>query len=288
MLTIFTPVYNRSYILGKLYESLLDQTSKEFEWVIVDDGSTDEVASLVEGWIDEGNIDIRFFRQENGGKHRAINRGVAEARGELFFIVDSDDHLTPDAVEWVNSKGEEIINNSAFAGLSGLRIHPDGSKVGGEQHFNQIDADAIEIRVQYGIIGDLAEIYKTEVLRRFPFPDIPGECFCSEGLVWNRIACAGLRLRYWHHGIYVCEYLADGLTASRINCRTNSPEYSMLLYSELIKNPSLGVKEVCKYAILFWRYSEKSQKNLRQKSSMIGYKYLCFWPLGVAMRKLTR
>ena len=98
MVTIFTPTYNRAYIIGKLYGSLLEQTDRNFEWLIVDDGSTDNTRELIGSFIREDRISIRYFRQENGGKHRAINRGVREAAGELFFIVDSDDQLTPEAV----------------------------------------------------------------------------------------------------------------------------------------------------------------------------------------------
>lgn len=99
LLTIFTPSYNRAYILPKLYESLKRQTDKRFEWVIVDDGSVDDTESLVNGWINESLININYQKQQNQGKHIAINTGVEMANGELFFIVDSDDQLTLNAVE---------------------------------------------------------------------------------------------------------------------------------------------------------------------------------------------
>jgi glycosyltransferase involved in cell wall biosynthesis len=101
MITIFTPTYNRAYSLRRLYDSLCKQTSNDFEWLVVDDGSTDDTENLINSFIADGKVDIRYFKQANGGKHRAINFGVREARGELFFIVDSDDQVTPDAVEWI-------------------------------------------------------------------------------------------------------------------------------------------------------------------------------------------
>ncbi len=95
MITIFTPVYNRAHTMNQLYQSLLRQTSFNFEWIIVDDGSTDHTAELVEGWRNIKNpFFIGFLQQDNGGKHRAINKGVQLAKGEAFFIVDSDDYLT--------------------------------------------------------------------------------------------------------------------------------------------------------------------------------------------------
>lgn len=268
-LTVFTPVYNRAYIISALYESLCKQTCNDFEWLIVDDGSTDNIDELINDFMAEDKVNIRYVKQPNGGKHRAINRGVSEALGEIFFIVDSDDHLLPNTVEWIINKSKEIIDNPTFAGISGLRVKPDGSKIGGENNFTQIDTDAISIRTKHHVTGDLAEIYKTSILRAFPFPDIPGEKFCSEGLIWNRIAMKSLKLRYCYEPIYVCEYLGDGLTASRVNCRRFSPEYSMLLYSEGLKNPAITIKTKIKYGILFWRYSEKSSKGFFYKCRMI-------------------
>lgn len=287
-LTIFTPVYNRAYIISHLYQSLCRQTSKDFEWLIVDDGSTDDIESLIDGFIAEAKIDIRYYKQPNGGKHRAINRGVREARGELFFIVDSDDYLTDDAVEWILFKSDEIIEDYSFAGISGLRIEPNGNKIGGENDFIQIDADAISIRTKHHVTGDLAEVYKTKILRQFPFPDIPNEKFCSEGLVWNRIAMSGLKLRYCYKPLYICQYLDDGLTFGRVKCRRESPEYSMLLYSELLKNQNISFNDKVKYGILFWRYSEKSNKTLIDKGKLVGIKY---WPLiipGIFIREFKR
>lgn len=287
-LTIFTPVYNRAYIISHLYQSLCRQTSKDFEWLVVDDGSTDNIEELINGFIDENKIKIRFFKQENGGKHRAINKGVLEAKGDFFFIVDSDDYVTDDAVEWINSNSLGINRDNRFAGLSGLRIHPDGRKIGGENNFSEIDDDAISIRVKHHVTGDLAEIYKTEILKKFPFPDITGEKFCSEGLIWNRIAMTGLKIRYFYKPLYICEYLDDGLTAGRVKCRQESPEYSLILYSEALNNAIFPFKTRLKYGILFWRYSEKSKKSMIQKCKMIS---MFYWPLiipGILIRKFNR
>lgn len=102
-LTIFTPIYNRAYIIRNLYESLKAQTAKNFEWLIVDDGSTDNTREIIENFIAEKNdFTIRYCFQKNGGKHRATNRGASLAEGDLFMVVDSDDILTPDAVEKIN------------------------------------------------------------------------------------------------------------------------------------------------------------------------------------------
>lgn len=290
MITVFTPTYNRAYTLPKLYHSLLEQTCKDFEWLIVDDGSTDETEQLISNLIIErdttsSQFPIRYIKQANGGKHRAINKGVEEAKGELFFIVDSDDYLTSDAVEWVSKTAEPIICDDSFAGLSGIRVHPDMTKIGSKKNFGTIDATSSEIRGIYHVTGDLAEIYKTDVLKKFPFPDIPGEKFCSEGLIWRRIARSGLKLRYIYYKIYVCEYLNDGLTEGKFRLRRDNPEYSMLLDSEGVKGNALFYDKV-RQAINFWRYSENSKKTFVQKCNQIGWVYIWCYPLGVFFRHI--
>lgn len=287
MITIFTPTYNRGYIIEKLYLSLCNQTSNEFEWLVVDDGSTDNTRELIERFITDNKINVRYIYKENGGKHTAINLGVKNANGELFFIVDSDDYLTPDAVEWIITNSRDIIFNDKFAGLSGLRIHPDGRKIGGGTDFGLIDADALTIRSKHKVSGDLAEIYKTHILKQYPFPEIPNERFCSEGLIWARIAQKYI-LRYFYKGIYVCEYLNDGLTFNRVEARRKSPEYSIILYSEGVKNKRISIMERCKYAILYWRYSELSPKTFFQKLKLVYWWCVFFYPLGVLTRRLKR
>lgn len=285
-LTVFTPTYNRAYILPRLYESLCRQTCQDFEWVVVDDGSTDNTEALIRSWQGEHKVNLRYIRQENGGKHRAINRGVSEARGDLFFIVDSDDHLTDDAVEWIVGKSDEIMADDGLAGFSGLRVYPDGTKIGGGAHFDPIRADAIEVRTLHHVSGDLAEIYKTSILAKFPFPDFPGEKFCSEGLIWNRIALSGLKLIYYYKPLYVCAYLPDGLTAGRVDCRRNSPRYSMLLYSEGLRHKSINLATKIKYGTLFWRYSEKAGISFAKKMRIISPLYLPLYIPGILTRKL--
>lgn len=254
MVTVFTPTYNRAYILPELYVSLCNQTCQDFEWLIIDDGSIDNTEQIVNGFLKENKITIRYFRQPNGGKHRAINRGLKEASGDWFFIVDSDDRVTPDTVEWIHIEGEKIKWNKDFAGLSGIRITPAGQKIGGGRDFGTIDSNAIDIRLKHNVTGDLAEIYKTDVLRLYPFPEFEGEKFCPEALVWNRISLR-FKMRYIHKGIYICEYLNDGLTANIIKVRRNSPIASMTFYSEYFHLP-LPTKQKIRAAVNFWRFAK--------------------------------
>lgn len=104
-LTIFTPTYNRSHTLSRLHDSLVKQSLKDFEWLVVDDGSSDNTAVLFENWTSNDNgFQVRYIRIPNGGKNRAINLGIKEASGRYFMILDSDDMLSPNAVEFIIEK----------------------------------------------------------------------------------------------------------------------------------------------------------------------------------------
>lgn len=225
MVTIFTPIYNRAYIVEQLYQSLLNQTNYNFEWLIIDDGSDDQIGELVNGWKNKRNapFTIRFYRQENGGKHRAINKGVQLAEGDAFFIVDSDDYLTEDAVELIYKWWEDVKEDESYAGISGLRGYKNEQVIGDMPLFKTyIDASNMD-RKQYGLLGDKAEIYKTSVLRKYPFPEIAGENFLTESVVWDRIAYDGLKIRWYNRIIYICEYREDGLTNQGGTLFTENP-----------------------------------------------------------------
>src|SRR5574344_1570411 len=130
MITVFTPTYNRGHLLQRLYESLCRQTFKDFEWLIVDDGSTDNTADIVKPFIDGKCIHVRYIKQENGGKHRAINHGVREAKGDLFFIVDSDDTIPNNSLNIIYHQYQAIKRNPIFAGIVGYIAHRTGEIVG--------------------------------------------------------------------------------------------------------------------------------------------------------------
>lgn len=276
MITVFTPTYNRAYIIRKLYKALCGQINKNFEWLVVDDGSTDNTEFLIKDFVAENKIKIKYIRQQNGGKHIAINTGVAAASGDLFFIVDSDDYLTPDAIEWMDSEWNRIKNNKHFAGISGIRIYSNGTKIGGGIDFGTIDADPLSIRYTHHIKGDLAEAWRTEIMKVYPFPVFSDERFCSEGLIWGRIAQKYI-VRFVHKGIYVCGYLDDGLTKNSIQCRRNSPEYSALAYSEFMNYPQIPIKYKFAYAINFWRFSVKGKKSFFARWKQGGFWSVLAW-----------
>ena len=192
--TIFTATYNRALLLSKLYNSLLNQTYKNFEWIIVDDGSTDGTKNTINKFIKDKKINIKYYFQENAGKHRAINKGIDLAVGKYFFIVDSDDYLPNDSLE-IYEKYILKIDDDEYAGLVGLKAYNLNKIIG--KTFNGKELDILNYeRKKYGIFGDKAEIYKTEILKKFKFPEYKNEKFLNEAIVWNEIALNGYKLKF--------------------------------------------------------------------------------------------
>ena len=211
-LTVFTPLYNRADIIEKLYLSLRKQSVKDFEWLVIDDGSKDGAEIRFAQWQKQDNgFRIRYLKTENGGKHRAINKAVKLAKGRMFFIVDSDDWLPEDAVERIFEIDRSIKDKSEFAGFSGVRKTPEGKLIGTTFDGEYIDVNSLE-RDKYGITGDKSEVFYLDVLKKYPFPEIENENFITEDIVWSRMAKDGYKIRWTNEVIYLGEYLEGGLT----------------------------------------------------------------------------
>ena len=253
MITILTPTFNRAHLLPRLFESLTHQTDFDFEWLVIDDGSTDGTSDLFAGkTFLSAPFPIRYYRQENGGKHRALNAGVKQAKGDFIFIADSDDWLLPQSVAIVGQHASAIADDNTFAGVAGLDVFDDERIVGTGLPQDIIDCNAMDIRYRYHVDGDLKEVFKTTVLQEFPFPEIQDEKFCPEQLVWFRIA-QKYKLRYFNTPIYVAEYQPNGITASIIRVRMLAPQATCMMYAEMLAY-KIPFKEKIKAAINFWRF----------------------------------
>lgn len=278
IITVLTPTYNRAKLLDRLYQSLCQQTYRKFEWILVNDGSIDNTDEIAQKYITENIIDIHYIRQENGGKHRAVNRGVKEAKGELLFIADSDDWLLPDSLETVAEMYQDIANDYSFAGVCGLDIYADGTVVGGGMPQDVIDCNSIDIRMIHHVGGDLKEVFKTDVLREIPFPEIEGEFFCPEVLVWNRIAIK-YKLRFFNQPIYQVEYQPEGISAGITKARMKSPIASATCYQEIIKF-DIPLKVKIRSAINYWRFRFCGSSH---KFPLLSLKWFWTLPIGWAM-----
>lgn len=220
-LTVFTPSFNRAYTLHLCYQSLKRQTCKDFVWLIIDDGSTDDTKELVNKWIVENDIPIRYHFQENKGMHGAHNTAYELIETELNVCIDSDDYLADDAVEKVIRFWREH-GSDQYAGIIGLDAHPNGTVLGTELPVIK-NASLYELYSKYRVKGDKKLIYRSELTRKTPpYPLFPGEKYCPLSykyilidqkhplLIMNEILC------------YV-EYLEDGSSLNIIKQYQNNP-----------------------------------------------------------------
>lgn len=213
-LSIITPTFNRAGLLPRCYESLKAQTCDDFEWIIIDDGSMDGTKELVEKWIvdPERTIAIDYHWKENGGKHTALNASHAYIHGKYVLILDSDDYLTPAAVETVCNTWNEFYSDKQIGCISFYKALEDGTIVS-KQIKSRVVSDHISFRVNQKSGGDQCETVRSEYFKEFIFPVYPGERFISEGLLWNHIGY-NYKTVYCSESIYICEYLPDGISKS--------------------------------------------------------------------------
>lgn len=185
MFTVFTPTFNRAVDLGYQYQSLLKQTYKDFEWLVVDDGSTDNTEEVINGFIAENKIKINYIKKENGGKNSCINIGVNAANGDLFLLIDSDDWFTDNAFSIYKSKWDRIKDDENIAGMVGLSLNQNGDIIGTPFPWEEKAIHFSEIYNKYNIKGDKAVAYKTHILKQYPFPVKKGIVYVMENVVYD-------------------------------------------------------------------------------------------------------
>jgi glycosyltransferase involved in cell wall biosynthesis len=284
--TVFTATYNRAHTISRVFESLIRQTYRAFEWVIVDDGSTDGTAELVRKWQSQSDFPIRYFAQQNAGKHVAVNRGVREACGSFFVNIDSDNACVPEALErlrfhWTTIPAEE---QERFVGVSALIQRVDGTLLGTPFPREPTDSNSLELRFKHRVIGDKWGFQRTEVMRRFPYPEFPGEKCVPDSLVWNRIA-AEYQTRFVNEPLGI-RHETPGSWSSNIDAvRIGSPRAASLYYSELLNYGYAGAIDATKYHVNYVRFGLHARTPIMTQARNISS--LVFWiatfPLGSMM-----
>lgn len=283
LITIFTATYNRSHLLKRLFNSLKEQTYKNFEWVIVDDGSTDNTSETVNAIKKQVSFKIIYKKQPNQGKHIAINTGISLANGNYFFIVDSDDRLPKNALKIIATKLINIKNDNTIAGVVGLKCYFDSVVVGSKKMEKEVICSQLDYRFFYNNTGDRAEVVKTSIFKEFLFPKFADENFVPESIVWNRMA-QNYKMLYFPENVYECEYLEDGLSKKSVYLRMQNPIGASTLYAELGAIKSIKPTIKIKAQINFWRFffrlpksKMKTQLNLIKNHRLTP---ICF-PLGI-------
>ena len=238
LFTVFTPTFNRRHTLLRLFESLQMQTLRDFEWLVVDDGSTDGTSELMRELEQRAWFPLRYYCQANRGKHVASNLAVDLAAGELFAILDSDDSLLPHTLERLAMHWTSIPEDrrDQFSGVSCLCAGQDGAIVGdlypaGAGGDGVLDSDPIAM-MPFRLAGDKWGFHRADIMRQYRFPEFEGERFIPEGLVWQRIG-SKYRIRYVNEAlrqIYFDEQ--DCLSNQSVALRSRNPRGSQLFYLE--------------------------------------------------------
>lgn len=282
-ITILTPTYNRAAYLPKLYESLVQQTNRDFIWMVIDDGSEDDTEHLVAGWKQEQTVEIVYEKQQNGGKHRALNRGIARITSELTFIVDSDDYLPEDAIATIIRYHNQYKNQRKeqnLCGYSFLRCHQDGSVNTAYFPEDGMIGTYREVRINGGIGGDKAEVFYTDILQQFPFPEFAGEKFMPEDVVWMQMS-GPYQMVHINVNVYTCDYLEGGLTTTGHRMKIHSPK-GMVLRSKIYLEDAqvkwkVKVKMMLLY-IIYGKFAGYSMQQLRKESGKSGLWTCCYVP----------
>ncbi len=233
-ITVFTPTYNRAYIINQLYESLQRQNFLDFEWLVVDDGSVDKTEELFTTWINKKNkFPIRYFKKNNGGKCRAINYALDLAKGRLFFVVDSDDYLADDALKKIIAWEKSLPKDEKFCGVAGnLGISPDSTP---NTLFEAEYYDGTLLDRYRNIDGERALVFYTELHRKYRYPEYLGEKFMTEAVIYNRMANDGYKMRFFNDIIWIYEYRNDGLTKAGNSLFVNNPRgYGLWLKEKVL------------------------------------------------------
>ena len=250
MITLFTPTYNRAHLLSRLYNSILMQDVIDVEWLIVDDGSIDDTEALIENFQKESIINIRYYKKSNGGKHTAINFGLQNAKGELFFIIDSDDVLAENALKNIKIHYQSIKNNNNICGIVGLSQYIDKQEIVGDYFLrDDWEVSFADVYLKYHLKGDKSVAFKTAVLQQYPFPEKQGVRFVFEAVVWHEMS-KKYKVLAINEVIQKKEYLQDGLTDSSYKkWYVNALAFS---FFHLIKNKTYPLLKYPHH--FFWNY----------------------------------
>ena len=260
--TVFTPTFNRKELLEKLYESLQKQTFKDFEWLIVDDGSTDGTKEKVEEFLSEKKLEIKYYFKENGGKQRAYNFATEKANGELFICLDSDDKYVENGLETILKYWKKYEKNSDIAGMGYLSTYPNREIIGSSFPEKEMISTQFEIYNKYGVKGDKGLMFRTEIIKKYKFPVFEDEKFITEAVVYNRI-CEKYKMAYVNEKIEIKEYQEDGLTAKYNNLLLRNPKGQALYHNE-INSQKLTFKQKILNNAVYYKFCKVAGYKFRK------------------------
>lgn len=199
-ITIITPTYNRAHTLPIAFEGLKKQTFKDFSWLILDDGSTDNTSEIVENFKNENLFDITYKKDRNRHKFLTVLDGIKMVKSQYFIILDSDDTYPENALEILVNEAEKISNQDNYIGVMGLSADEDGNIVGDQYPNNGFDGSIFEMRYKYKIKGDKNGIFFTKTYQREivgkDFSKYEGKGYIPQSVIFNDYDSRGIKTRF--------------------------------------------------------------------------------------------
>lgn len=248
-LTVFTPTFNRAYCLHQVYDSLCTQSNKDFLWLVIDDGSTDNTKELIHGWKGENKIDIQYLYQENGGMHVTYNTAYENCDTELIVCIDSDDYMAENAVEKI-IKFWEKFGSLQFSGLVGLDADFEGAIIGKRFPEHLKSSTLEDLYQKYKIPGDKKLVYRTAVVKKYsPYPSFPSENFVPHGSLFLQID-KDYELLLLNEVLVNVEYRQDGSTLNMFKQYVRYPKgfrYSRVIEMQFSKYLKVRFKAAIHY-----------------------------------------
>ncbi len=277
--TVFTPVYNRRHTIHRVFDSLMRQSTKDFEWLVIDDGSTDNIKPLIDEYAEKADFKVRYYYKENGGKHTATNMAYTLMETEYFTILDSDDAFTDDAVEKMLAAWDAIPegDRALYWSVVGHCINSETRELIGElfpDGINEFD----DVRKSASIKGDKTAALRTDVMKKFPYPEPEGTNFVTESVVYNKIE-KEYKQYYFNDILKIVYYEPDSLTIAWYRDHVKEGYVSNFVWKQSIIN-DVGIKSIKDYFILFQYtfYGVMSNKKLGEITSGINkgfYRFIC-------------
>lgn len=272
-ISILTPTYNRANLLNKLYESLVKNSKYDIniEWLIMNDGSTDETKNVIKKFIAENKIEIKYFEQENQGKMVSINKLVEKATGDLIIDCDSDDYFTEDAFKIINEEYKNNKNENNIYGLCFLKYDQDGKNMG--NNFKNKKTTMFDLYFKEGETGEKAIVFFSSIRKQYKHELEHNERFVTEARMYHKLD-EKYKMICINKPIMICEYQKEGYTQNIVKQFKENPYGYYDYFKEILQKDMKGVtfnkrlyaiKHYILFSYLTKQYNSKIIKNFENK-----------------------
>lgn len=242
-ISILTATYNRANYLGKLYQSIVDNidSSYDIEWLIMDDGSTDNTEAVCEKFVDKNNLNVRYFKQENQGKMQAINNLAKYVSGDLWIECDSDDYFVKNALKIIAKKSTILQENKNLYALIFLKNENSNKLSGNKFPFEDADTTMFDLYFKHDVTGEKVIVFDSEIRKKYQYIIEDGEKFCTEARMYHKMDLE-YKVRCYNFVVVEGEYQADGYTKNIQKVFLESPKGHYAYFREMFEHDMRGVR----------------------------------------------